>query len=151
MEFIIPESLKIEHKEIHAEIENATRAGGKSGVKAKEVVRILHPHFLKEEEFALPPLGILRVLAEGMINAEMKDVLRLTERLKHDLPLMIREHEEIVRSLDALKIAASEENKPDFIDLADKIVRHAREEEEVSYPAAILIGEYLKLKMDNPL
>ena len=117
---------------------------------AKEVVRVLHPHFLKEEEFALPPLGILHVLANGTINAEMRDVLRLTERLKHDLPLMIREHEEIVKSLDALKIAASEENKPDFINLADKIVRHAREEEEISYPAAILIGEYLKLKMDNP-
>ena len=151
MEFVVPESLKIEHIELHAEIENATRTGGKTGVRAKEVVLVLHPHFLKEEEFALPPLGILRSLADGMINPEMKDVLRLTERLKHDLPVMIREHEDIVKSLDALKIAAREENKTDFIDLADKLVRHAREEEEVSYPAAILIGEYLKLKMGNPL
>lgn len=147
MKFKVPDSLKTEHKELHAEIENATRAGGETGERAKDVVRVLHPHFIKEEEFALPPLGVLRSLAGGTISPEMRDVIPMTERLKHDLPEMIREHEDIVKSLEALKSAAKKENKLKYADLADKIVHHAQEEEEVSYPAAILIGEYLKLKI----
>jgi hypothetical protein len=149
MEFIVPESLKTEHAELHERLETATRAGGKTGARAQEVVRVLHPHFVKEEEFALPPLGILRSLASGTVSPDMQDVLRLTERLKRDLPIMIREHEEIVKALEALRIAAEEEGKPAFIDLADAITHHARTEEEVMYPVAILVGEYVKLKMGS--
>ena len=32
-------------------------------------------------------------------------------------------------------------------EFADKLILHAQTEEEVSYPTAILIGEYLKLKL----
>lgn len=38
-------------------------------------------------------------------------------------------------------------NKPQYAHFADKLRAHARVEEEVLYAAAILIGEYLKLKL----
>ena len=60
MDFQIPSSLKAEHEELHSELVRATKAGGSTGEAAKEeVVKLMHPHFLKEEEYALPPLGLL--------------------------------------------------------------------------------------------
>jgi hypothetical protein len=43
--------------------------------------------------------------------------------------------------------AAIQEKKMEHIAFAEKLMLHAQNEEEVSYPTAILIGEYLKLKL----
>src|SRR3990172_5441795 len=99
MEFKIPPSLKSEHEELHAELTHATTVGGKIGDAAKTVARLLHPHFTKEEEYALPPLGLLSVLAQGKIFPEMAAVLAMTDKLKTELPDMMQEHREIVAAL----------------------------------------------------
>ncbi len=39
------------------------------------------------------------------------------------------------------------ENKEEYVRVAEKLLLHAQTEEQVLYPAAILIGEYLKLKL----
>jgi hypothetical protein len=65
--FQIPSSLRTEHDELHAELSRVTRESGELGVAAREVARLLHPHFVAEEEFALPPLGPLPELAKGTI------------------------------------------------------------------------------------
>ena len=51
-----PQSLKAEHDELHAQLAQAKDAGGATGEAAAKVAKALHPHFLKEEEYALPPL-----------------------------------------------------------------------------------------------
>jgi len=147
MEFRIPRPLKLEHEELHKELVKATNAEGRVGNAAKVVAKILHPHFMKEEEFGLPPLGVLKLLAEGKRLEEMKNVLAMTDRLKTELPQMLEEHREIVDALTVLADAAIEENKREYAHFAKKLVLHAQTEEEVLYPAAILIGEYLKLRL----
>ena len=52
MIFKTPKSLKTEHEELHAELSRAEKAGGATGEAAKAVAASLHPHFLKEEEYA---------------------------------------------------------------------------------------------------
>jgi hypothetical protein len=52
MKFQIPPSLKAEHEELHGELARATRAGGRTGEAAKAVAKLMHPHFVKEEEYA---------------------------------------------------------------------------------------------------
>lgn len=143
----IPESLKSEHEELHAELARATKAGGKTGEAAKAVAGVLHNHFLKEEEFALPPIGLLAALARGEIEDEMRDVLVMTERLKAELPEMLREHQAVVTALAELTAAAKKEKLAEHARFAKKLMVHAQTEEEVLYPAAILIGEYLKLRL----
>jgi hypothetical protein len=143
----VPESLKLEHEELHAELARATKAGGKTGEAAKSVAAVLHNHFLKEEEFALPPIGLLAALARGEVSKEMHSVLAMTERLKIDLPEMRREHQAVVAVLKRLIAAAEEEKLPQHARFAEKLMLHAQTEEEVLYPAAILVGEYLKLKL----
>ena len=67
-----PQSLKVEHEELHAELAKAKKAGGATGEAAQMVAKVLHPHFLKEEEYALPPLGLLPVPAGDKISPDMK-------------------------------------------------------------------------------
>jgi hypothetical protein len=149
MTFQIPKSLKLEHEELHAELVKATKAGGKTGEAAKAVAEVLHSHFVKEEEFALPPIGLLSLLAHGKIDKEMQSVLPMTDRLKAELPEMLREHAAVVAALEKLIVAAKNENLPEHARFAEKLILHAQTEEEVLYPAAILVGEYLKTKFDT--
>ena len=60
--------MKAEHEELHAELAKATKAGGRTGLAAQAVARVMHAHFEKEEEYALPPLGVLPDLAKGKID-----------------------------------------------------------------------------------
>ena len=49
MELEIPESLELEHEELHRQLVDAVKEGGKAGEAAKAVAEVLHPHFEKEE------------------------------------------------------------------------------------------------------
>lgn len=147
MEFLIPEPLKAEHAELHTDLVDATRAGGRVGEAAKEVAKRLHPHFVREEEFALPPLGLLAALATRTVVPGMADVLALTNRLEAELPAMLSEHKDIVAALGDLVAAAKVENKPKYAGFAEKLILHAQTEEEVLYPAALLVGRYVKLSL----
>lgn len=147
MRFTIPASLKTEHEALHAELARATKAGGKAGEAAKAVAKLMHSHFVKEEEYALPPLGLLAAAASGTIDAEMRAVLSLTETLKANLPHMLEEHRAIVGALKRLIDAATEEKKPEFVQFAQSLMHHAQTEEDVMYPAALLVGEYARLKL----
>lgn len=143
----IPKSLKSEHAELHAQLVQATNAGGKTAEAARTVAKVLHAHFINEEEFALPPIGLLSVLARGKVDRKMGSVLAMTDRLKAELPKMLREHKAVVTALKKLIAAAKKEKKPEHTHFAEKLMLHAKTEEEVLYPAAILIGEYLKLRL----
>jgi hypothetical protein len=143
----IPEPLTLEHEELHSQLAKAANAGGKTGEAAKVVAQTMHPHFIREEEIALPPLGILTLLAEDKLNDEMKEVIKMTDKLEAELPKMLAEHEEIVAALDKFVKVANEENKSELAAFAEKLKLHAKTEEEVTYPTALLIGKYLKLKI----
>jgi hemerythrin superfamily protein len=149
MTFTIPSPLKLEHEELHADLAKAAKAGGRIGDAATAVAKVLHDHFLKEEEFALPPLGLLSLLSRDKVEPGMETVLAMTDRLKKELPEMLREHEAVVAALQNLIAAAKEEQKLEHAHFAEKLMLHAKTEEQVLYPAAILIGEYLKLKLKN--
>jgi hemerythrin superfamily protein len=149
MEFTIPQSLRAEHEELHAELVKGTKESGMVGEAAEAVARVLHPHFLKEEEYALPPLGLLSTLAKGTATTDMEPALKMTNRLRDDLAQMLAEHKAIVAQLERLTDAARKERKTAYVRFSEKLVLHAQMEEEVLYPAAILIGEHLRLKKNR--
>ncbi|HET8654934.1 MAG TPA: hypothetical protein VFL93_05435 [Longimicrobiaceae bacterium] len=143
----IPEPIRIEHAELHEELAAATRVPGRVGTAAREVARLLDPHFVREEQIALPPLGLLQALARGdAVTAEMTAALPMTDTLADELPSMLREHERIKTALAALAAAARSERRPEYVALAEKISVHAQMEEEVTYPAAILVGEVIRMR-----
>jgi len=146
-----PLSLRREHEELHADLARAGQAPGRIGEAARAVARIMHPHFLREDEYAIPPLALLPRLAKGQVTPDMAEVLPLVARLKEELPLMIEEHRAILGAVRELAVAAETENDEPYIRLAAALMVHAQLEEEVLYPAAILVGEYVKLKLPQPV
>ncbi len=103
----------------------------------------------------MPPLGLLAMITKGgkwrseitkAKDTMQQNVIAMTDKLREDLPNMLKEHKEILSALEKLVDAAKEENKSEYAHFAEKLKLHAQTEEEVLYPAAILVGEYLKLK-----
>jgi iron-sulfur cluster repair protein YtfE (RIC family) len=144
----IPESVQVEHAAIHSMLVEATRAPGRVGVAARALAEVLHPHFVREEEIALPPLGLLAALAAGerLEDADVSAVLAMTDALRSELPRMLEEHKGIRAAVDALRLAAREAQSPRYEQLADQLAVHAQNEEEVLYPAAILVGDLIRTR-----
>ncbi|WP_299365430.1 hypothetical protein [uncultured Paracoccus sp.] len=151
MSFAIPKSLKTEHDHLHKDLKLATTQGGRTGDAARVVADRLHAHFEREEEFAMPPLGLLAAVTGSSSGPEIspdetKKAITMADRLADELPHMLAEHQEIVAALHLLIAAAQEENHPEVVEFAEKLMLHAQTEEEVLYPAAIIVGRYLKLE-----
>lgn len=145
----MPESLRAEHREIRAELQKAIWDSGPVGEAARAMEQALRPHFEKEEKFALPPLVLLPRLAAGEMAPDMADIIPLTDRLRAELPQMVREHQAIAEGLDRLAAAAREEGRPEYERFAERLRLHALAEEEIFYPAAVLAGEYVKARLER--
>jgi len=147
MKFTIPLPLQHEHEALHERLRQATQAGGEVGAAARTLASLMHPHFVKEDQIALPPLGLLVALSRGEASAEMAEVLELTDRLEAELPQMLAEHRAIVEALNKLREAAVRAGRNDIVVFAEALVEHARTEEEVMYPAAVLVGQVVRQRL----
>ncbi|MBI4501121.1 MAG: hemerythrin domain-containing protein [Gemmatimonadetes bacterium] len=140
-----PASLRAEHEELHRDLSRMMRQPGELGEAARAITKVVHRHFLKEEQLVFAPLAVLAQVAEGKIPDEAAEALELIERLKAELPQMIAEHREVVAELDRLVAAGVSAGDSGSVELANRLKLHAQNEEEILYPAAIILGEYLKL------
>jgi len=147
MELKMPQSIQVEHEELHSELTAAMRAGGKTSEAARAVMKILQPHIAREEELVAPALALLGRLAADELIPDMESFLPKAAALRHELPRMLEEHGLIVLALRRLMQAATEEKQPGFARLAQKLIVHAQSEEEVLYPAAIVAGELVKARL----
>jgi hypothetical protein len=143
----IPQSLQTEHEAIHRALVEATKAPGSVGAAARELAALLDPHFKREDEIALPPLGLLAPLAAGERPAGMEAALTMTDALRMELPRMLDEHKRIRAATERLRAAAREAKAPVQEQFAEDLARHARTEEELLYPAAILVGDIIRVRM----
>ena len=144
----IPESIRHEHHEIHLTLVEATKAPGPVGAAAKALARVLDPHFEREEEIALPPLGLVAPLSAGarVSDAVKTQALKMTDALKRELPRMLEEHKTIRAAVDGLRQAAASEKAVRYQQLADQLAHHAQTEEEVMYPTALIVGDLLRAR-----
>jgi hypothetical protein len=141
-----PAAMKAEHDALHQRLVRATAAPGRTGDAARALAKVLHPHFVREEQIALPPLGLLAPLARGEFTPEMAAVLSMTESLRAELPRMLEEHKEIHAATARLAEVARVESDPEVEDLAKTLAAHAEAEEQLFYPAALLVGEIVRTR-----
>lgn len=146
-EFPIPQALAAEHKALHEVLARAVNEPGPVGNAARNLEEALHPHFLREEEIALPPLALLPRLARGETSTDMVDVLRMTDQLEKEMPKMLADHKKIVAALGLFRKAADTAGRHEYVEFADELTLHAQNEEQVTYPAALLVGKYVKLAL----
>ena len=143
----IPESMRAEHQEIHAALERATTAPGRVGAAARQLAAVRPPHFVREEQIALPPLGLLAPLARGERSPAMRRVLPMTDSLRAELPRMLEEHKAIRAATVRLGDVARAAGDTAAVQLAEKLALHARSEEEMFYPAAVLVGDLVRARL----
>ncbi|MFY9549571.1 MAG: hypothetical protein WAU32_00340 [Thermoanaerobaculia bacterium] len=145
MKWLTPDAIQAEHEQLREDLEHATRAGGETAAAARSVMSVLFPHMLLEAEFAIPPLALLPSLARGEFHPGMERILRKTDTLQAELPRLLEQHERIVLALRGLLQAATREEHAGYADFARRLIHHAQMEEEVLYPAAILVGEHIRV------
>jgi hypothetical protein len=138
---------RVEHERLRKELEKATTVGGETADAARAVLKVLLPHMLLEEEFAIPPVRLLPRLARGELTPDMEKILPKSEMMKANLPHMLEDHVHIVAALRHLLQAALKERHEGYAGFAQRLILHAQQEEEVFYPASILVGEYIKLRL----
>ena len=149
MTIAIPRSVQIEHAAIHSALEDATKAPDPVGKAARALAEVLHPHFVREEQIALPPLGLLARLAGGtrLTDAEVAEALDMTDSLRRELPRMLDEHKRIRKAVESLLAVAQAEHAVRYVQLAEQLALHAQSEEEVLYPAAVLVGDVIRAQI----
>jgi hypothetical protein len=146
-DFAIPMTLLEEHAEFHTSLKRATQAAGPLGGAAEDVLALLNPHFGKEQRYALAALRLLPALARGEVTRDMAEWLPASDGLRAELDTLLREHRAIAKALDGLSRTAWAEGRPEYAFLAARVLRHVRMEEEVLYPAALLVGDHLRLRL----
>lgn len=145
--FEIPEGLVTEHDEIHERLVALLDEPAPVGPAARKLADLLHHHFPLENEIALPPLGWLVPMAEGAELPDATAMIAKTDSLRDLLPGMLEEHEHIHAAADALHEAGLAAESRDAMRFALDLKAHARHEEEILYPAAILVGDLLRQRV----
>lgn len=143
----VPSSIKKEHEHLLDQIHGITLFQDSAGLAAIKLNDLMQHHFREEEDFVLPPLGILTLLASGKTPEQSNEIIRLTDKLASQLTHVSVEHQLIKAYVDELKQADTNGSHPEIIEFEKQLYKHAKLEEEVFFPAAILIGEFLKLKV----
>jgi hypothetical protein len=141
----VPASLKNAHDALHVTLKRAMREPGHIGETARKIMQLMDGHMLREEKFALRPLGLLMELGRGGKPRELAEAGRLAQGLRREMAQMVNEHRQIAELLRQLATEAGTQLKPEYVELAEDMILHAQMEEDVFYPAALLIGEYAAL------
>ncbi len=136
----MPPSPSVErtHQELLQLLVLAQHLSGKTGVRAEELAKNLEPHLEREDECALPLLGLLQTLATGKVTlAEARRASKLYSRLRRQYSSLSPEHKELAKLIEKLKRVASEEGHLTAVRFAETLERHSQDEEELLYPATL--------------
>ena len=144
----VPSSLKKTHSELLQQLHQFTLIKDSSATVALTLEELMLHHFSEEEDYILPPLGLLPPLSKGQFPEHPQEIIILSEKAKSQMDHMSAEHQLITAYIEELKQASAEENQPAIIVFEKEVSKHALSEEEVYFPAAIMVGEYLKLKSE---
>lgn len=109
---------------------------------------VMTAHFHKEEKYALPPLGLLLNLSEGDWQLDEDTAIDMAEAVNSKLAELQKDHENIEKLIQSLKSYAENGNYYDLERFINDLEIHMELEDQVLYPAAVLIGNYFK-KLTN--
>lgn len=138
--FAVPAAIAAEHDEIRDALASVAREPSRLGEVASTLAIVMEDHLDREEAYALPPLALLSALARGEAYEEMRDILPITDALAVEIPALVDQHRIITKAARELRATAQAEDRPEIERLAQQIMRHVQVEEQINYPAALLVG-----------
>ena len=136
-----PSSVESIHEDLLQLLLAVQRLPGKTGSYAEEVGKHLQDHMNREDEVALPLLGLVQEAADGHVSPRAAArASSLYVRMRKDYPRLSREDKELVRMTEKLRKFGFEEGHPTAIRFADNLEQHCLQDDQLHYPTALLVG-----------
>jgi hypothetical protein len=143
----IPQSLRLEHENTVQQLTMLSHRKGAVGTEARKALALFKQHLRREEEYILPPLTLLRELADGKVSADMKWAIIMADRVKAEREQTYQEHTQITDAMNALAGAARKTHDAAALEFAQSAVADSLNDLELIEPTSILIGDYLRAKL----
>jgi hypothetical protein len=143
----IPQSLRLEHENTLQQLAMLSRHRGPVGVEAQKALALFKQHLQREEEFILPPLTLLPLLAQGKILPDMKWAVAMADRTRAEREQTYQQHTRITDAMNALADAARKAHDRAALEFAQGAVADSLNDIELLEPMSIVIGDYLKAKL----
>jgi len=144
---LIPQALQIEQKETLEQLSILARRQAPVGPAASRALELLRRHFAREQEYILPPLILLPLLADGKVTPDMAWALAMTDRVKAEREQIFEEHTEITEALNGLVVAAIQADDNDAKEFAESAAAESLTDLEILEPTLLLIGDTLRAKL----
>jgi hypothetical protein len=141
--------VQLQHELIVGRLESIAKRDSPAGAAAAKAVTFLKAHYAKEEEYVLPPLGLLPNILKTPHPADLSRALAMAERTKAALDELLADHEQITGMMNALIEAAKREGDEELVHLAARVAAQSLNDIEVNQPAVILIGEYIRANLQK--
>jgi hypothetical protein len=143
VKFELPEALQLSHTQLSAALAKASSVGGRTKAAAEAIPQILEPHLQHEEAKVLRILGLLGPLAAGKFDPTKIECIPECEELETNESALGLEHRALTAAGEKLLVTAREEGADQVVEFAERLLLRIRLDEEVFYPAALLIRHYL--------
>jgi hypothetical protein len=143
----VPQAIQLSHASMLAELTELTHHRGNVGVVAAKALPMVEAHFKREQEYIMPPLSLAHSLADGKVSADMRWAVTMADRIKASREAIFQEHTQITEVMNELLAAAQRAHDTTAEEFARTAVEDSLEDMEVAEPMAIVIGEYLRLRL----
>jgi len=148
----LPVSIQLQHQQTVAELSALGRRAmarrhDRVAEAADKVLELVKAHIQRENEYILPPLTLLPILADGRVTPDMKWAVEMADRVKADRELIYQEQARITQAMTELLTAADEQHDADATNVARSMVVDSLMDLELIEPMVVTIGEYLRAKM----
>jgi hypothetical protein len=143
----IPQSLIFEHAETMERLSILAKRPGQVGVEARKALEVFKRHAAREQEFILPPLTLLPLLADGKVTPDMAWAVAMADRVNAEREQIFQEHTEVTEVLNALVVAATRAHDNDAKEFAEAAAGDSLNDVEILEPTVLLIGDYLRGKL----
>ena len=143
----VPQSISYEHEHIIKDLTSFAKREVAHVAAVQKALVVIKAHYAKEEAFVLPPLALLPKIATGTISKEMEPAIAMADRTKAALPDLQNDHVQITSLMNELIEAGKADHDEELTRLATRVAIQSLNDLEVTQPTAILIGDYLRLRL----
>jgi hypothetical protein len=143
----IPQSLRVEHDETIERLTMLAKRAGPVGAEARAALVVFKRHAAREQEFILPPLTLLPLLADGKVTPDMAWAVTMADRVKAEREQIFEEHTQVTEVLNALVVAAAGAHDKEATEFAEAAAADSLNDIELLEPTVLLIGDYLRARL----